>query len=115
MDNLHDNGIMKLFIDRPIHDTPVTSIRIEPSTKKIHSICSQRMFSTDSLHTICWELQLQQKGKCSNFRFGYVDAEHINLFNERKWIGNKNGFGLIVEDGEYPSFWEKNWEYIINR
>ena len=101
-----------------------TSIQIKSSLSPgVHSLCSQRLFSVASLHSLSWELQVKQKGNSSWFLMGFINADYIDHFDQQQWIGNNNGFALYVQEGQYPSFYKnsrgttilhKNWEYCIS-
>ena len=100
-----------------------TSIQIKSSPfPGVHSLCSLRMFSAASLHSLSWELQVKQKGNSPCFMMGFIDADYIGHFDQQQWIGNSSGFALYIQEGQYSSCFargrrsilHKKWKYCSN-
>lgn len=94
--------------DELSHNLEIGDISIQRTPSR--RFCLQRMFLTDSLHSICWEIKLKRKRKGTRFHMGFIDGNHIDQCNEHKLVWNNNGFAVCVRDGRYPSFLESAFE-----
>ena len=108
--------IDKCSTDVSIQDTFIQVVPPRKAARRL--VVSQCMFLNAEFHSLCWEIQMKQKGNgWTEYAMGLIDADYIDNFmhSQQDWIKKKHSFALHINHGDYPSFCENEWEYIIHK